>query len=385
MKMIKIIKLSASVISIGGVLGISSNIVSCGHSKDGPSDNNPTWADFKISATGATALAIVSSASPSAAGWDPAKDDDFKFLNKPIANEQDKTLTTVIISTINNDKATFLIAYNKQSYDDALWKCSVQPPSKQVGWNNFKNAAAGDETAPKLLAQARSSKVLDTFSWTYGDPSQTKWNQKDVAQWDTFGYEQKSDSFKGMGGTIKVNETDHTISAIISKKGKAGNYDADPIKVIITYSDGVVYNIKNWKFSKIEQLQSYEKVKTIFDAQVTLAKNWDDFIKSNWMTFGDDAKGNNHSSDNSIYKVLVRGGCIPYEYDKTKPIYDTNSIGDFSTNVEMKIIFNFKVHSKTNSSVLGYQLSLYFHYFCTDKISGGSAFNYTWTGEANQH
>ncbi len=97
-------------------------------------------------------------ANPGAARWDSTDEDDFKFFSLPIANEQDHTLTMIISFASQNDQATFMICYYKQLYDNSLWKCTIQPPSYQVGWNAFKKAAAGDETAPKLLPQHAAAK-----------------------------------------------------------------------------------------------------------------------------------------------------------------------------------------------------------------------------------
>ncbi len=404
MKMIKMIKLSASVIGIVGVLGISSNIVSCSHSKGGPDDNNkPTWTDFKISASGASILAIITNAVPTVSSWDLSNDDDFNFVSRPLANEQDQTLTAIISSTINNDQATFVIAYNNKAYADKLWRCSVQPPNKQVGWNAFKKVALNSITTTDLLAQARISKDWNSFKWTYGSASQVKWNQNDVAEWDVSGNLGDQDSYKGMQGKPQVNDKDYTISAIISKKGCSGNYDSDPIKAIITYSNGVKYNIKNWKFSQTEQLQSYEKVTKLFTEQVALVINSDDknktskwatFIQNDWMTFGDDAKGNNHSNDNNIDEVLKRAqpkayypylnGYVPKFNSKQvtlDPIKDP-------TQIEMKIIFDFQYWKRLDPPPFKYQLSLYFRYVFAkghDQTGGGTAFSYTWAGDVTKN
>ncbi len=399
MKMLKVIKIAASVISVGSVLGITSNLISCGH-KDStpPKDDEPNWKEFKFNATRAAVISIVKGVSSGINGWDSNNWNDFKFVTKPVSDDHSQTIMAVIRSDSQNDQATFLVAYSSQWYKDDLWKCSVQPPSYQVGWNAFKKAAKSDETAAKLLAQARSSKVLDGFKWTYGDPSQTKWSQYDVAQWDTFGSRTwTKDTYKGMDGTIKVNEKDHSISGIMSRKGKAGNYDADPIKVKITYSDGVVYNIKNWKFSQTEQLQSYENVKYLFDIQVDIVKEnqgdyWGLFLNKDWATIGDNTKAINHSSDNNINQILKETKnkhgypCYPFFRKgggNQNPIFKNNPIVKQTTQISMKMIFDFSIFENKTQQTPPYQLSLYFNFvFANGKNTdgGGTAFNYTWIG-----
>ncbi len=387
MKMLKIIKISASVISIGGILGISSNLISCGH-KDStpPKDDKPNWKEFKSNATKAAVISIIRGVSSGVNGWDSNDFNDFTWVTKPVATDNNKTVTAVIKSASQDDQATFQVIYSNQWYKDDLWKCSVQPPSEQVAWNAFKKAALGVDSAPKLLAIARENNKLDALRWTYGDSSQTKWGLNDHAQWDTFGNLNANDSYKGMDGTLKVSEGNHSIIAVISKVETAGNYYADPIEAKIDFRLNPIYDVKNWKFNKIEQLQSYEKVKAIFDDQVKSAANWDQFSQNNWMTLGG-TNGNDHSSSHTIQAILEADGYTPYWYPPKfeKPPIITPS----STKIEMKIGFTFSNKNADSGRRQSWKLSLHFDYVFANKIKedktgGGSAFNYTWIGRVDK-
>ncbi len=132
------------------------------------------------------------------------------------------------------------------------------------------------------------------------------------------------------------------------------------------------------------KLQSYEKVKAIFDAQVTLAKNWDQFIKHDWMTFSKepDSQGTHHNDNDNIYKILVRNGHEPFA-PNTSITLSSARITEYSNRTEMKVIFGFYRFVTGDQSKRHFQLSLYFNYLFfnkKDKTAGGSAFSYIWDG-----
>ena len=147
--------------------------------------------------------------------------------------------------------------------------------NSSVNFDQFSKKALA-VTAGQLLQAAKDNKSINSMNWDIAvtSKSQNIWNATEKANFDVYGGWNAPQSYKGMKGKPTVNATKHTITAIISKVGKDGHYDSDPIKAVIAFDGTTDYNIKNWKFSQTAQKQDL----------VIYSHKWHAFLKKyNWQ------------------------------------------------------------------------------------------------------
>ncbi len=384
-KILKLIKILALSLVVSSGMLMSFSLVSCGHEKVNP----PTysWADFKKAANAEKAISIVEVTKPDM--WSNAKADQLHIENFK-ANDKTKIITLDITRNLSGygiTKGKFSINNkNDYKYDVQDWECETQPKIITTGWELYK-AAAIKVTADDLLKEAEPWDDLDTFKWTYGTTQETTWIQSETAQWDVYGaLPGGGDAYKGMAGKPTVTESPKKIiTAIISKKGKDGAFDSDPIKATIsTYKIGAVYNINDWTFDKDTQLQSFNKFVSLFNTQVKQASSWAEFNDHNWMTIDGNNAANSHPGSPTIEDIL-------------KAKYSPNKLTYFQlqtpsnppelngeTGYQAKIVFTFNYWVRNTDPPIQYKLSLYFNYNFANKkdkkSGGGTAFNYIWEG-----
>ena len=187
-----------------------------------------------------------------------------------------------------------------------------QPAPTNSKWINFRDAAM-KFNANDILSVARKSSDWKNLKWKIGDSSQVVWTANNKAEFDIYGALTNNDAsgYRGMNGKIAVDEGTHEVTAIISKVGKEGSYDSDPIVATATYKKGQSYSNGDWSFSATQQLQSIEKVKYLYKTIVDPIKNIiyrpDQaalFFQHNWITMGRVTRGIHHGNANSMYSVL---------------------------------------------------------------------------------
>ncbi len=308
-KSVKIFKIfiSSSSVALFTTLGLTT--ISCGHKS--PAAKKHTWNEFKKDANAETAMKIVQATKP--VGWEDASEAKLNIINR-VSDDVNHDIALDITYDTKSEKASFKIEYkDDEVYDSKNWTCVSQP----VGWDDFK-ALALKITPEQLIAQARNSQVTDKLSWIYGTDEQRKWQTSDKAEFDTTRGTIKGSSnpFKGMKGQATVDEQKHTITAIISKSGEnIPDYAADPIKAMITYGTiGQTYNIKDWTFSAIKQLQSEDAAKNSgILAALDLAKkinvkdNFENFDSNNWIVINN-INGNQKENELSKHHEPSSGG-----------------------------------------------------------------------------
>ncbi len=387
MKTIKIIKFIAIGLGVIGPVGFGLNLVSCGQKQN----HNNSWTKFKAAVNKETAINIVNVTKPT--GWGDAAADQLKIENiKTIDLTQEATLD--IHFTKNKDigfsLASFVIDYvDDEKYNVSSWTCSHQPQFVNSDWTKFKNLALASK-AQDLLTAAHPWTDKNKYKWEFGTSAEATWASTDKAEFDTFGNVDNSDAYKGMQGQVKVDDNAKTITAIISKEGKNGAYDSNPIKADLTFKAGQVYNVNDWVFTKDVQLQSYNKFLTFWNIAVKQVTDTKDdnqglatFLESNWMTLGKDTTGNAHPAG-GIIKILNEN-----TYDNLKniqlndtPADPTFIPGDNKPEYQFKIAIKFYYAGHDDLSIL----SLYFNFILAnkkDKIGGGTAFNYVWWGDVH--
>ncbi len=338
-KKAKIIKVLMFSSMIATTFASGAAIASCG--KKNPGSNSNSWDHFKKLALNESAahlhdsitieqLKVFHWSSEDVATWGANEQPTV------VSGKQEITATIIIqgADKYQNFPINFDITYDPTGYDYKAWTYTQNP--NVVSWDDFKNLA-GNVSPNDLLAIAKLSPgYKDTFKWEYGTDNQRVWVDGDIAQWDVYGGADDQDPAGGinlMNGEIDVDNQDQTITAIISKVGHEGIYDADPIKAVIKYQESAkIYNSKNWKFSPVKQLQSQTKYKALFAAEFKIIKNintrqnpdlgltlWIDFSKRNWVypihdvnvkqylesewpKFGKDGNGYNMENANSIFE-----------------------------------------------------------------------------------
>ncbi len=389
-KLIKILALSLVVNS--GVL-FSFSLVSCGHK-----DNTPaySWGDFKESARKEEAINIVKVTNPNM--WSNAKADQLHIENFK-ADDKTETITINIIRNIPGygiTKGKFNINNkNDYKYDVQDWECLKEPKTTATGWELYKVAATDihiDDLLNKIAPWANTTK----YKWPYGTEEETTWAKGEEAEWDVYGaLPGGGDAYKGMAGKPTVIESPKKIiTAIISKKGKDGAFDSDPIKATIsTYKLGSVYNINDWVFTIDTQLQSFNKVSALFNNQVQETGNWTEFNSHNWMTLDDNNSGNAHpSSPDSIADVLqaavakrTNDPSVDLFLFSCNGTYPFEIVPNDSTTYGCKVEFDFESHTTFFKEDWQIQLFFYFHLANgKDKSGGGTAFNYIWAGDLRE-
>ncbi len=292
-KIRKIIFLSATLIPAVATTAVVAT--SCGKK----ADNKYRWADFEKAAKQETAINIYNATTPAA--WAGATADQLS-LGAFSSDDTQKSVSVDITRTFNVDQTsigTFTITYlNNSKYDVKNWT-NPKPPANNLTWGNFK-AVALKETATNLLSAAKKAKNWKLLKWSVGDSTQLIWQDSAIAEFDNYGSSGTNDPYKGMAGSLSANDSSKTVSGIISIKGREGNYDANPIKVSITFASKS-YDIQNWTFSIGTQLQSYMQFTALYNKtfkQVQSAKDdvtiWTkDISIHNWTV-------KNHSDSTTI-------------------------------------------------------------------------------------
>ena len=356
-----------------------------------------SWKYFKKETAAESAFNIVKATKTPT--WSDAKASELKKTDYTV-DDENLEVTLTIVRTMSDGLAyetNFKITYKSGTeYNVNNWKY-IDPPTvlNQKNWATFKYFASL-VSASGLLAQIKKLNLLDSFKWTYGTPSQVRWSINDKAEFDTYGALTNHDEsgFKGMSGKPVSDYKHKTITAIISRVGREGLYDADPILAKATYIDGDSYDISKWKFSKTTQRQSIEKGEKMLLAEFNVAKSLShsaDFGKfglENWATLGKDTAAVNHSHSNYIVDVLERqkDSKGKYKYPQVRAINFWNSkIHDpyehhgIPLGFQGFVSIEFNVGSPTFNTFF---IFLYFRFIFSNKydsLGGVNAFNNTFT------
>ncbi len=377
------IKILSSMIAISSIASLSGSLVAC-HKNSTPEKN--TWDDFKALAKQETApslKAIINHNDLNLYHWKTNDIAIFSAGGVITPSEKAETLSATII--IANPSAPDLkwpinlkISYNKgEVYTINNWSWSQDHSINS--WDSFKNKAMG-QSASDLLALIKPWNDTKKYLWTYGVQSQITWSKTDQAEFDTFGNLTTQDKYLGMQGKPKVdNIKEHTITAIISKKGKNGAYDSDPIKATATYTIDRAYQNSDWVFSKDIQLQSLAMIQKNYNDEIALIKaNFDNFGKNNWVTYS--VNPTNNQNQRAIQHSILFDESLNdagYDYHSDNAFDESFNFSNIANGLQSKIIINFQYKNAIH------QLSLYFDYtfFNKEDINDGlSTFNYTWSG-----
>ncbi len=383
----KIKKFFYSLAVFSSVIGSTATVVSCNENKRKELETEIEWDEFRMAAGNEELLNIVENTYPT--GWQQSTEQDLTLSSS--FHDDDTFIVTINIDRIvNSDSttATFTIAFIPTfKYNVNQWVCNSGPVENKGSWGAFK-AAAISEKPDNIIAEARKLGILQKYRWTYGTPSQTKWISSDKAEFDVYGGLGKGDIYKGMAGRPSVNDSKQEITVIISKLGKDGAYDSDPIKATISFLKGTDYQVNHWRFLKVEQIQSQKKFNYIIKHQATLAAaGFSAFENDNFAIIGNNNWGKDHASNHRIIDVLHAVGF--YSFNRA-PSFFWSAVGAdgraFKQNgrnvVESKIVFKFVDHNDKF-----YQLSFYFYFYFKNGVNGlagGNTFNFTWIGKAHQ-
>ena len=382
----KFIKLLSVTLTASSILATDVMAVSCGKKVK---DHSETWADFKKDAQAETILNIVQTSKPT--GWSDATESELKGATF-VADDNAQKITIDITRTkeLNSWTASFEIDYvSGKNYNVSGWECSKQPSENPNSWDFFKKDALA-VTAADLITQARSSKDFATFKWTYGTTDQVTWIKTDQAEFDTFGAKDATkDSYAGMKGKPISDDTNHKVTAIISKKGKNGAYDSDPIAATATYTADQTYKISDWTFKQTKQLISEEKAKDMFNTEAALAdKTYKVFLQENWMTInGDSSEDQKANADGIAHLAYVAPKNQIQEALKTLGYPSSKSFGNVNSNFNSdptnhkNIVSIIKIGFTSGSSVSVLTLSFSFKYSNgKDNTGGVNPLSYTWSG-----
>ncbi len=386
MKNIKNIKLLATSLIVTSTVVLGANLISCHES------STNSWGDFKRNANNETALNIVNTTNPN--NWSGAiaselKISDFKADN----SKQAVTLTITRIKDNITSHGKFMINYKDgDKYDLGAWACSGQPSDDE--WSAFQEAAQNQDVNLLLTKAAPWSDTVK-FKWQYGTAKQINWAKSETAEWDVYGSNSKTDVYQGMNGKPHFDNDAKTMTAVMSKTSAKGGYDADPIQAVIKYTPGTKYDIKNWTFTKVKQLQSLDTVTSLWNADKAIANAstdetaWINFAKVNWMTFGSVVKNaDDHST--SMANTLTHNGQRNLADPQDNQIVNKKSIiTDINKGKKFSIVFIISMKDAQNS----WSLHLDFNYMFANKpdgtagdgANGGTAFNYTWTGSLKEN
>ncbi len=397
MKLKKSIKFLAAGLGVIAPIGFGLNLVSCGH-KEGPK-NPDGWKNFKSLAVNEHAINIVKTTHPN--GWDDATPTQLSQPFNIHLSDNPYIVSLEIRRTIDKNKGSYIAEFNieyfnNQKYDVSNWVCKHEPQFIPSAWTYFKNAAT-KATATEILEQIHPWTDTNKFQWKFGTPSQVAWAATDKAEFDTFGGGPDPDEvFKGMNGKPVDNESDETITAIISKKGKNGAYDSDPIKVVLTFTQDETYNVDDWSSgiaTAAAQLQSYSRFMTFWDRVEDSIKKGDvgDFMGQYWMTIRSDeehhttvdTKGNAQSPDYHIYDALSSAGYAGDAAPKpgTLKFKDKSAYAPTKeNNYKCGLIITFKANHNALDIL---ELSFTYNLVNGNLDDGGTAFNYIWTGYAH--
>ena len=343
------------------------------------------WDAFEKAAEDEAAINIVNTDVPT--GWENSKAEELVIWNIKITPKT-YTIELDILRNFKNSStdAVFQIIYIfGNEYSVGQWVCILQPKDNDGSWDKFKINAL-TVTPTQLLESAEEQKKLYSFKWTYGTPAQIKWTENDGAEFDVYGGVGKNDPYKGMKGKPTINNNNQTVTAIISKKGKNGAYDSDPIKATIQFITGELYNLRYWKFSKMQQSQSLKKTNSIIDQQVKVGgSNFKTFESTNFMTYGNDNAGIHHNVLNDKIDDVLNRNDLPNRWDH--PIKYGWSAGG-TKGVEGGPIGHKYWQSQITFLVETHDLNIfnlwltfkYFYWNGKDASAGGNAFTFTWSG-----
>ncbi len=363
-----------------------------------------SWTQFLVDAEKTEPFTIVQNTKPS--GWENTNPDQLTFQNVE-PDLMTKTLNVIIARSVDGkilSDATFSVKYNKnKKYNIIDWKCTRSPEASKGTWANFKLNAL-KETATNLLEQAKKNKYWNTFNWKYGNEDQVRWVGTDIAEFDVYGTLHNIDAsgYKGMQGLPKANDDTHTVTAIISKKGKNGAFDSDPIEATIEFDQfGDVYQLSKWTFKQKTQLQSFEKFSNLVDIEIQKTDldsggSLAEFQPTNWVTFaGGDSTANEgaeqHDTDFDIDYALDKNQIfnhdsadrIKFEPGSTLRPEKKQYINDQNKGYETHVVTaDFKYDSNEWRTKLA-ELTLKYNYIFAngkDISGGGTAFNYIWVG-----
>ncbi len=367
---------------LGGTSLCTSALVSCGK-KNTPPPAKATWDQFQKKARAESLYNIVQNANPPADDWKNLSSTDFGPYGNIVVNKP--MITIKILAKSLSEYASFSIsAPSDNTYKVGNWACSKAPsPTPSEQWTTFKTAAIA-VTASDLLKQSGTD-PYKKFHWI-GDTTQQTWQTGQTAEFDVYGGNGGTDTYKGMSGTPVVSETNHTITAIISiaNSNKRGNYDADPIQAVIT-DTGSPYGLSGWVFTQTKQLQSQQKYAEVFDASIGDLPNTGDIqpapVNATWTHFAIHNYISNESTDHtnnnyvSIYLakhqlsnwVLIR----VENYNPNQP--DSN-------NNRLKNVLTLKIWTSLNNPTTSYTVTLtsYFNFKDKSNTNVGSAFNFNW-------
>ena len=373
----KIFKLFSISLSVASISATSFAIVSCGHKNNDKAD----WENFKDKTLKEAAINIVTATQTP--NWSDVKASELSI--KFVVDSTKKTITATIDRTVeykNLTTAVFEIDFiPKTAYNVNNWKCLTSPKPSTYSWSGFKELSS-KVTASDLLAQAKKSKNWKDFKWTYGTDQQNVWVAKDQPEFDIYGGNGGNDPYKGMAGEPTVDETNHTVTAIISKKNQEGLYDSDPIEATIKYNEDQFYNISGWTFKTTEQLQSYPKWKSIYRDQINMVSDFNNFENNNWLESVNDNTEFQKQARNRIFSiddVLNKTGYSAH--NKLNTISSDPDIIAIVGGYEGKTQFNF---GAGESQVAYYTLIAHikFKYQDPTNLNGpGTAFHHTLFGE----
>ena len=403
MKNKKLFKILLSTTSITTLSLTSVMTISCGHKKTPPPDLS-SWEQFENYALSEKAFNIANDHINATPNWKNLVASQFTVKFNP--DTKKKTITAVVTRKVqlwDDTQATYIIEYHAGVlYDVSNWTCTIPPIGPSQSWNNFKKAAM-TATVQELFQLAKSTKVIDKLTWTYGTDPQRRWSSINGAEFDTTRGTIKgsSSAFKGMHGQPTADDATKTVTAIFCKVNPdIPDYAADPIKAMITYSKpDQIYNINDWTFSATKQLQSKEAAAENGVASAwnfAKAKEWTNFQKDNWFILiggkiPTNTASNHHYStkngnlirvlnDNSYKEISATGQGLGY-VDGSKTVFDTELKKDNKTigvRTWMQISFN--------SYKSDYRLTTFFdHMYINntndkwDDSKGGNVFSHVWT------
>ncbi len=386
-------KLLKTIAPVVIVTGATTSLASC-HHKSGPQYN---FDDFVKDAQGVTTAQLLNVTFPT--GWKDAKMSELK-LGEFHPDEAHSIISVTITRTIVGHETNPYIASfenifgDSPKYDVEDWICSSIPaPIYPHSWDVFKISAKA-VLAADLLSTAKPWDNSSKYKWElYGTPAQKVWSETEKAEFDTYGSLTAKDAYKGMQGAPIANDSTKTITAIISKKGKNGAYDSDPIKAVITYKNAQVYKLSDWAFSTDKQLQSINKVKNIITGiSESVGLNIrPTFNNNNWMILQDhktqkviNNDGIDHDPKHNIYNIIDNKYAIDHgPAGQGKIVYAGERAPDLTNPLETKfeLVFTFQHWDYAAGKPKTATINMFFNFVYAngkDDSAGGSPFDYTW-------